>query len=382
MVKTDENPLLKEALEYHRRGWCVIPIPQGKKAARIRWKRYQAERATGEQVRKWFAGNNRNIAVVLGGVSGGLACLDFDTEQGYQQWAGEHRDLAAKLPTVKTTRGYHVYFLADVDKIQSFNDGELRGKGGYCLLPPSVHPDGVIYEWLIEPNGKNLLALDPVSAGLSQDSCNVTERTERTERTEENRGGLRRTQEIYVNEKIEKAIIKTLPKRFRTRHRSFFDFARQLYSMPEYTDADPKQFYSVVKEWHKGALPNIGTREFEETWIDFLQAWPKIRWRKETKPMSEIFEKTKTTTVPEFALRYDNPKLRLLVVWCKILQERAGNSSFFLSARTAGKYLDIDLMKANRWLFLLEQDRILEVVEKGKLTRAGGIATRFRYIAN
>jgi hypothetical protein len=27
-------------------------------------------------------------------------------------------------------------------------------------------------------------------------------------------------------------------------------------------------------------------------------------------------------------------------------------------------------MKANRWLFLLEQDRVLEVVEKGKLTRA------------
>ena len=371
--------LLNRALQYYQRGWSIIPIPQGKKEARIRWKRYQTQRPDESRLCRWFAGNNRNIAVVLGGVSGGLACRDFDTEQAYQQWAGEHRDLAAKLPTVKTARGYHVYFLADVDKIQSFNDGELRGNGGYCLLPPSVHPDGVIYEWLIEPNGKNLLALDPVSAGLSQDSCNVTERTERTE---ENRGGLRRTQEIYVNEKIEKAIIKTLPKRFRTRHRSVFDFARELYSMPEYTDADPKQFYSVVKEWHKRALPNIGTKEFEETWIDFLQAWPKIRWQKGTKPMSEIFEKAKTTSVPEFALRYDNPKLRLLVVWCNILQERAGNSSFFLSARTAGKYLDIDLMKANRWLFLLEQDRILEVVEKGKLTRAGGIATRFRYIAN
>jgi len=61
---------------------------------------------------------------------------------------------------------------------------------------------------------------------------------------------------------------------------------------------------------------------------------------------------------------------------------RAGDGSFFLSARTAGKYLDVEPMTANRWLFLLEQDKVLEVVEKGKLTRAGGIATRFRYVAN
>jgi hypothetical protein len=368
-----ENPVVEAALNYHRLGWCIIPIPQGKKAARIRWKQYQAKRPTGEQVRKWFAGNNRNIAVVLGGVSGGLACRDFDTEQAYQQWAGEHRDLADKLPTVKTARGY-------------FDNGELRGGGGYCLLPPSVHPDGVIYEWLIETNGENLLSLKP-DIFLPSSDTEQTEQTEKTQQTQENssngkKGGkTTKVLRVCVSD-FGKIIERTLPKKTGSRNRKVFELARALRSLPEYADADPKIFEPAVRQWHRQALPNIRTQDFEETWIDFLKAWPKIRWRKGTKPMSEIFEKAKTTTVPEFALRYDNPKLRLLVVWCKILQERAGNSSFFLSARTAGKYLDIDLMKANRWLFLLEQDRILEVVEKGKLTRAGGIATRFRYIAN
>jgi len=118
MAAESTNPLLKQALRYYDQGWCIIPIPQGEKAARIRWKRYQTKRPDESRLCRWFADNHSNIAVVLGGVSGGLACRDFDTEQAYQQWAGEHRDLADKLPTVKTARGYHVYFLADVDGIR------------------------------------------------------------------------------------------------------------------------------------------------------------------------------------------------------------------------------------------------------------------------
>jgi hypothetical protein len=384
-----ENPVVEAAMNYHRLGWCIIPIPQGKKAARIRWKQYQAKRPTGEQVRKWFAGNNRNIAVVLGGVSGGLACRDFDTEQAYQQWAGEHRDLADKLPTVKTARGYHVYFLADVDGIRDFDNGELRGGGGYCLLPPSVHPDGVIYEWLIETNGENLLSLKPDIFLPSSDTeqTEQTEQTEKTQQTQENssngkKGGkTTKVLRVCVSD-FGKIIERTLPKKTGSRNRKVFELARALRSLPDYADADPKIFEPVVRQWHRQALPNIRTQDFEETWIDFLKAWPKIRWKVGDSPMGDTFERAKGLPVPELAAHYDNPKLRLLAAWCKVLAEQAKDGSFFLSTRTAGKYLDVEPMTANRWLFLLEQDRILEVVEKGKLTRAGGIATRFRYIAN
>lgn len=401
METKNENLVLKQALAYYQRGWCVIPIPHGQKVARIRWKQYQVKRPTEEQVLKLFGGNHGNIAVVLGSVSGGLACRDFDTEEGYLQWANEHPDLAGKLPTVKTARGCHVYFLADIGSVQHFDDGELRGSGGYCMLPPSVHPDGVIYQWLIEPNSENLLSLVPEQAGLSQESCNisrrsrspigrgrrrggVTEKTEHTEKTQENsghRGEEEKKLIICVND-FGKIIKKTLPNKYGTRTRKVFDLTRALRSLPKYTGIAPKIFEPVVREWHRRALTYIRTKEFEETWIDFLKAWTKIKWKEGESPMSETFEKAKRASVPGYAAKYDNPKLRLLVVWCKLLQEQVGGSSFFLSARTAGKFLNVNPMTANRWLFLLERDGILEVIEKGKLTRTGGIATRFNYVAN
>jgi len=384
MGKTDKNRLLKIALQYHERGWCIIPILQGEKAAQIRWLKYQTKRPNVQQVRKWFAGKNRNIAVVLGAVSGGLVSRDFDTEQAYQQWVCEHRDLAGKLPTVKTARGYHVYFLAGIDSIKHFDNGEIRGSGGYCLLPPSVHPSGAIYEWLIQPNSENLLSLKPEIFLSSR--VNVTEKTEKTEQTEktqENSSNREKKEKLHARfNDFDKIIERTLPQKAGTRNRKVFDLARALRSLPEYFDADPKFFEQVVREWHRRALPNIRTQDFEETWIDFLKAWPKIRWKVGDSPMSETIERAKASPGTDSALRYDNPKLRLLVAWCKVLAEQAKDSSFFLSARAAGTYLGVEPMTANRWLFLLEQDGVLKVIEKGKLTRAGGIATRFRYVAN
>ena len=41
MTEKRTKPLQNRALEYHRLGLCVIPIPYGTKAARIRWGKYQ-----------------------------------------------------------------------------------------------------------------------------------------------------------------------------------------------------------------------------------------------------------------------------------------------------------------------------------------------------
>ena len=32
----------------------------------------------------------------------------------------------------------------------------------------------------------------------------------------------------------------------------------------------------LVEQWHARAIPAIKTKEFIETWIDFLEAWPKL----------------------------------------------------------------------------------------------------------
>ena len=72
------------------------------------------------------------------------SCAIFDTAADYETWSARYRDHAARLPTVRTRRGYHVYLL-DADGItesidlRSFGiDGELKGDRTYIVAPGSV----------------------------------------------------------------------------------------------------------------------------------------------------------------------------------------------------------------------------------------------------
>ena len=152
--------------------------------------------------------------------------------------------------------------------------------------------------------------------------------------------------------------------------------------MPEYTDADPKQFRSEVIEWHKRALPNIRTKEFEETWIDFLKGWRKIKCKIGEEPMAPIFEKAIQLEPPKIAVEtYPNhSKLKILVSLCSELQRAAGQNPFYLSVRTASKLLNISAMQASRWLFLLQSDGIVKLVCKGGTAETVRKASRYRYI--
>src|SRR5262249_9317220 len=120
------------------------------------------------------------VAVVLGSASGGLVCRDFDQLIAYERWAATHRDLAAILPTVRTCRGTHLYFQGP-EGFADLGDGEYRGDSKhYCLLPPSQHPDGPLYSWLIPLPEVELPIIDPHKEGLW---CCNTESTENTENT-------------------------------------------------------------------------------------------------------------------------------------------------------------------------------------------------------
>jgi len=383
------STILKWAFTYHDMGWSIIPIPHRGKAATIRWARFQSKRPDEQQLRKWFAnGKQQNLAVVMGEVSGGLACRDFDTMDEYEKWANSHQDLAKVLPTVQTSRGVHVYFEGHIEGFAVITDtngkhlGELRGSRCYCILPPSIHPSGSTYKWVVPLRKDNLHHFEPEQ--IQSTFCNIpsTHDTERTERTDENRGEQKRKEKIIKTAKIETAINETLPIQFGTRHRRIFDFARLLKSMPEYINADPNQFKSVVEEWHRRALPNINTKEFEETWIDFLMAWPRIKYRIGDGPLQRAFAKAAISKVPKIALRQypENRNLQLLTALCRELQIIADKKPFFLSMRAGAKLFNIGVMTMYRWLFLLVQDDILKVTWKGGMTRSGRKASKYRYL--
>ncbi len=110
------------------------------------------------------------VAVILGSVSGGLACRDFDTVDGYRKWASSHECLATALPTVQTGRGYHVYFRTQYESYANLRDGELRDASKfYCLIPPSPHPSEIVYRWMNGfPSGpSDFPLLDVADAGFS-----------------------------------------------------------------------------------------------------------------------------------------------------------------------------------------------------------------------
>ena len=146
------SSMLDLALHYRTRGWSLIPIKAGTKNQPLgKWKPFQTKPADELQLRRWFGnGSSKNMAVVLGAVSGGLVCRDFDTVKEYEVWADAHPELAKTLPTAATSRGRHVYcraaladlFFVDLRMIDPPEDGEYRGDSGhYCLLPPSRHPE-------------------------------------------------------------------------------------------------------------------------------------------------------------------------------------------------------------------------------------------------
>jgi hypothetical protein len=153
--------LADHALMYQRLGWRVLPT-KGKEAT-VGWKGLQDKPIDEDTMKKWFKRRGIDgLAVLLGRASGGLACRDFDTPDSYQRWADAHPDLAHTLPTVQTSRGYHVYARADEEAFVDVGDGEYRADAKhYTILPPSRHPSGVIYQWLVPPTDAPLPVLDP-----------------------------------------------------------------------------------------------------------------------------------------------------------------------------------------------------------------------------
>jgi len=149
------------AMFYHDNGLSVIPIkPHSKEPAIVKWKPYQKEAPSMNEIKQWFYGTDNNVGIVMGSVSGGTFALDFDSvelfKEFYSRLDDRLKNVVKNTWIVKTDRGFHVYLRAfedemDVPKTQSFEGVDIKGEGSYVVAPPSVHPSGIRYEFL-EPD--------------------------------------------------------------------------------------------------------------------------------------------------------------------------------------------------------------------------------------
>lgn len=137
-----------KALEYHTRGYSVIPVYKTSKKPVVKWTQYQKQIADEEQVEKWFdTEKNYNIGIITGTISG-ITVIDIDVKNKIKT----RHEIFPETYTVRTpSGGYHLYY-EYTDKVQTganqyqqFPYTDIRNDGGYVVAPPS---DG--YEVIVQ----------------------------------------------------------------------------------------------------------------------------------------------------------------------------------------------------------------------------------------
>lgn len=143
------NILYEFAKQYKSFGWSIIPILPREKKPAVEWKKYQGEIASNEEIKKWFKDKTTDevgIGLATGKTSNVIA-VDLDT---YKEGA---KEMKMNTPITSTTGGggkHGLFQYREGVRNKANVKGnfiDIRGEGGYIVLPPSIHPNGKSYKW-------------------------------------------------------------------------------------------------------------------------------------------------------------------------------------------------------------------------------------------
>ena len=140
--------VLNAALELLDQGFSVIPVGRNKRPL-FAWKEFQARQPSEDELLAWWADYPQaNLALITGSVSG-VWVVDADGPQG-AEWIS--KNLPRTSVYAKTAKGLHAYFkipegVSVQNMVRLAPEVDVRGEGGYVVVPPSIHDTGVIYEW-------------------------------------------------------------------------------------------------------------------------------------------------------------------------------------------------------------------------------------------
>ena len=134
---------------YWKHGFSVIPLGKDKRPL-LEWREYQTRQPALEELREWFRNEPPAIGIVTGRISG-IVVLDIEHDAVFDK---------KYLPPTVIARtgggGWHYYYRYpegveiknSVKKLDPKID--IRSDGGYVVAPPSLHPSGNHYEWIIK----------------------------------------------------------------------------------------------------------------------------------------------------------------------------------------------------------------------------------------
>lgn len=172
------TPLAEAAHDYVERGLAIIPLGVGKKEPVTKSGLNDWTDNPG-QIDAWWGqgeyagkhGNPRhNVGMACGQVSGGIIAIDLDCHSAeangvdyLRDWEVEHGKLPETWTQITGSGGKQLFYRVGQD-IRNSANGEIgvdiRGNGGYVVLPPSLHPCGECYEWSISPDDMDVADAD------------------------------------------------------------------------------------------------------------------------------------------------------------------------------------------------------------------------------
>jgi hypothetical protein len=144
--------MLEAAVQYADRGWWVFPIkPRGKTPIT----EHGVKDASCDEavIREWWGKwPQANIGLACG--PSGLVVVDIDAE-GLEAWKTLYRQYHEVIPETATSvtggGGFHLIYSTYLEIHNSASKlakgVDIRGAGGYIILPPSIHPSGNAYRW-------------------------------------------------------------------------------------------------------------------------------------------------------------------------------------------------------------------------------------------
>ncbi len=172
----------------------------------------------------------------------------------------------------------------------------------------------------------------------------------------------------------------TLPQRQGERNASLMRLARGLKLNAGLDDRSLTDIKPYVRQWHDRAWPTIGSKEFDESWCDFVRAWPVAEVPLFADTVGDAHALAVRAAaegrLPACANQYESVSVRLLVGLCANLAALRSNRRFFLSSHDAGDRLGVQPAQAWRYLNMLCVDGVIALVRRGNPR----VANRYRWI--
>lgn len=412
--------VIRAAKVYRAWGMSVFPLAGDKKPI-SGWEKLQRRRMSERMLefRFRFAEHKRGIAqgvaAIHGSASRFICCRDFDDADAYHRWAESHPDVASVVPTVRTVRGFHVWFRWKYQSYQWMKDGsgEYRGTHGqYTALPPSARPDkdGFVYHWhRNEPSGyTSFPIIDPVRHGLrwpytprdfkrfhppdwmlsggrftdanavsfcdsnslylshpqiiaTEEACTVIGQHDPVAEP---------VSDDHLPVAVRNAILMTQPWRVGERRRHIFLFAKRLKALRP--DAEADDWRDAMAAWFRRAKWFVGTKDYGTSWDDFVSAW------RDCRPQAEYPSNPLTRAKLAAADVSDNTE-RVMAV-CRVLAEASETGEFMLASTLAGDLTGLPQKTAHNALARLVKRGLLVVANRSQRGNYG-VGSTYRLAA-